>query len=55
MLYEILTIGVQPGAPAEALRRIGPTAPRREGARLRGFWTTEHGLLNQLSSLWATG
>jgi hypothetical protein len=55
MLYDIVTIGVRPGAAAEALRRIGPAAPRREGASLLGFWTTEHGLLNQLISLWARG
>jgi hypothetical protein len=53
MHYEIVTIGVRPGKPAEALQRIGPAAPLREGARLLGFWTTEHGLLNQLISLWA--
>ena len=68
MRYEILTIGVQPGAPAEALRRIGPngaaargrTAPRilddraraSESAELAVGYRLKPGLVRTTIDLW---
>jgi len=53
MVYELLRVGVRPASLAEALKRIGACTLKRPGASLLGFWYPEHGLLNQLISLWS--
>jgi len=55
MIHELRTYGVQPGKAGEYAELSGSVGRSIRGDRfgkLVGYWTTEHGMLNQVVHLW---